>query len=102
MTRRFHLRIRIRTALAVVALLAVALAYVASYEHAKWRGKREAAEYGFPGLLYVSCRDMPDIRSWAQQDAWAFFYEPLNLVDRKLFRGPSHWAHYYTMWRLSG
>ncbi|QEH39185.1 hypothetical protein OJF2_77970 [Aquisphaera giovannonii] len=100
MPHRFHFRIR--TALVAVAVLAVAMAYVGSYDRLKRRGLRQAADYGYPGLPYVDLPGPVDGWDFGRHCAWAIFYEPLNLVDRRLFGGSSHWACLFIMTRLDG
>jgi hypothetical protein len=93
-------RLRLRTAFVAIAVLSLAMAYVGSYDRLKRRGLRQAADYGYDGFLYVPIEEASAAQDLSRHYAWATFYEPLNLIDRVVFGGPTHWVSF--MWRLSG
>jgi hypothetical protein len=92
-------RLRLRTVLIAVAGLSLVIAYVGSYERLKQRGLREAADYGYPGFLYVHIEEAGAARDLSCHLAWARFFEPLNFLDRNVLSGPTHWVSF--LWRLS-
>ena len=93
-------RLRLRTAFVAIAVLSLAMAYVGSYDRLKRRGLRQAADYGYVGFLYVPIEEASAAQDLSRHYAWVTFYEPLNLIDRVVFGGTTHWVSF--MWRLSG
>ncbi|HWE35693.1 MAG TPA: hypothetical protein VG406_03910 [Isosphaeraceae bacterium] len=97
--RRPRVRFTIRRLMVVVALVALALAYVTSYAFLRRRGLREAAESGAPGFLYVPFAEAAAHEDLTKHYIFMFLYVPLNELDRRFFGGPA--PVICIMWRLS-
>ncbi len=91
--RPSQVRIKLRTLMLLVTVLSCFLAYVGSYYRLRQRGIQEAAQYGAPGILYVSWNEISSNDdalfrlAWKDQQARRRFFWPLILVDM-LFGGP--------------
>ena len=95
-----RLQISLWRLIILVAISSAILAYVGSYYRLSRRGMDEARDYGLPGFLYVPFAAASASEDLRPHYALAYFYSPLNWVDRAVFGVPSPWI--YITWRLSG
>lgn len=94
------LRVRLRSLLVAVALLALVFAYVGSYHRLSRRSMREGSDYGLPGILYVPMEEAAATRDLSWHYCLAAFYAPANWFDRQFFGGKP--PAVCIMWSLSG
>jgi hypothetical protein len=94
MTTPPRLRLKLRTSLARVAVLALTLAYAGSYCELRRRGMRdEFYQYG-TGFTYVPFKECMSNdrtasgRAIARHYRLLTWYAPLNWIDRRIFGGP--------------
>jgi len=96
--RRFQFSLR--TMLLVVLLLSILFSYVGSYYRLSRRGMREAAQYNSEWFLYVPAEEVFATEDLTQHHLRAWFFAPVNWIDRHLFGGP--WPVGDISFRLSG
>lgn len=95
-----NVRFRLRSMMVAILIVAMVLAYVASYVQLSRRGMREANEYGLDGFLYVPCAEASASEDLTRHWWLALFYSPANWADRQFFGGQGPVES--IMWRLSG
>ncbi|WP_430453735.1 hypothetical protein [Rhodopirellula europaea] len=80
-------RLRLRTLLALVAIVAVPMSYAGRYVQLRQRSHAESVEHGMSGLLYAPSADVFRTQDLSLHYRRCAIFAPANWIDRTFFGG---------------